>query len=118
MQDPLWACSMMSQGTRSRQVQDPLWACDIMSQGTRSYVVQDLLWACGMMSQGTRSCEVQDPLWACSQMSQDTTEHLYMLAGVGFWGVCVIFVVERVKCFRIKFAMAKSASVCYLTGPL
>lgn len=52
-------------------------------------------------------------------MSQDTTEHLYMLVGCGFLGCAyVIFVVERVKCFRIKFAMAKSASVCYLTGPL
>ena len=94
VQDPLWACSMMSQGTRSRQVQDPLWACVMMSQGTRSHVVQDPLWACGMMSQGTRSCEVQDPLWACSQMSQDTTEHLYMLAGVGF-GVCVWFLLLK-----------------------
>lgn len=40
-------------------------------------------------------------------------------SGCGFLGCAyVIFVVERVKCFRIKFAMAKSASVCYLTGPL
>ena len=54
-------------------------------------------------------------------MQSDVSGHyrtFVYASGCGFWGVCVIFVVERVKCFRIKFAMAKSATVCYLTRPL